>query len=177
MVWTLSGFMGSGKSTVGRLLAARLNRCRHIDLDEQIVATAGKTIPEIFRLGGEALFRELETEALMDAVSSYEGDETLVISLGGGTLKTPVNREIIRAATRCIYLRTSVATLAERLKPEQAIRPLLQGEGPLEAKIARLLAQRESLYAQCADLTVDTDGKEPEALAEVLAEKLAATPF
>lgn len=166
MVWTLSGFMGSGKSTVGRLLAARLERCRHIDLDEQIVATAGKTIPEIFRLGGEALFREMETEALMDAVSSYEGDETLVISLGGGTLKTPVNREIIRAATRCIYLRASAATLAKRLEPEQAIRPLLQGEGPLEATVARLLAQRESLYAQCADLTVDTDGKTAGQMAE-----------
>lgn len=166
MVWTLSGFMGSGKSTVGRLLAGRLEHCRHIDLDEQIVASAGKTIPEIFRLGGEALFREKETEALMDAVSSYEGDETLVISLGGGTLKTPVNREIIRAATRCIYLRASAATLAKRLEPEQAIRPLLQGEGPLEATVARLLAQRESLYAQCADLTVDTDGKTPAQVAD-----------
>ena len=173
MVWTLSGFMGSGKSTVGRLLAGRLKRCRHIDLDEQIVATAGRTIPEIFRLGGESLFREMETEALMDAVSSYEGDETLVISLGGGTLKTPLNREIVRAATRCIYLRASAATLAKRLEPEQAIRPLLQGEGPLEATVARLLAQRESLYAQCADLTVDTDGKDAGQVADEIGKIVA----
>ena len=172
MVWTLSGFMGSGKSAVGRLLAERVEHCRHIDLDEQIVAEAGQTIPEIFRLGGEALFREKETEALMDAVSSYEGDETLVISLGGGTLVTPVNREIVRAATRCIYLRADAATLAKRLEPEQPVRPLLQGDEPLEAIITRLLDRRESLYAECADLTVDTDGKTPSQVADEIGKLL-----
>ena len=169
MVWALSGFMGSGKSTVAALLAAREPRCRMIDLDALIRDQTGRTVGELFREGGEAGFRTAETAALLDAISSFEGDETLLIALGGGTLTTPYNRELIRACTRCIYLRGKVETLAERLQEEQATRPLLQGEAPLEEKIGKLLAERRSTYEAAADRIVDIDGKSPEELADEIA--------
>ena len=165
MIYTLTGFMGSGKSTVGRLLAADGEDSRFIDLDEHIALLTGRSIPELFARGGESAFRDAETEALMDAVTCYEGG-TLILALGGGTLCRERNREIVRATSHCIYLQGSTATLAAHLDGAAASRPLLQGEGSLEEKIGRLLEGRIPVYRAATDYTVDIDGKTPAQIAD-----------
>ena len=152
--------MGSGKSTLGRLLSDRMEGSTFIDLDDHLEKMTGRKIPDIFREDGESAFRELETEALMDAVGMYEGG-TMFLSLGGGTLIRPGNREIVRAVSHCIYLRGSAETLSKHLG-DGAGRPVLQQGGPLE----KLLQSRISAYESTARYTVDIDGKTPEMLAE-----------
>ena len=164
MIYTLTGAMGSGKSTVGRLLAAR-HGWTFVDLDLLIAETAGRSIPEIFRDCGENGFRDAETRALEDAVTAYEGG-TMILSLGGGTLLREENRFIVRTVSHCIYLRATAATLAARLREQADGRPLLQGEGSLETKIARILADRSAIYEAAATRIVDTDGKTPAQVAD-----------
>ena len=156
MILSLTGFMGCGKSSTGRALAARLG-ARFVDLDEEIVARAGRPIPEIFR-DGEDAFRtvELETlQAVLDAADAAQGDT--VLALGGGALTLPEAREIIFARTRCIWLRTRLETIRQRLGDADASRPLF-------ANADALYARREPLYAQ-APFAVDTDGQSPDGVA------------
>lgn len=160
MIYTIAGFMGSGKSTLGRLLSSRMEGSSFIDLDDHLEQMAGRKIPDIFREDGENVFRGLETEALIDAVSSYEGG-TMFLSLGGGTLLRPGNREIIRAVSHCIYLRGTAGTLAKHLGDGSG-RPVLQQGSSLEA----LLQSRIPIYESAARYIVDIDGKTPEMLAE-----------
>lgn len=169
MIYTLTGAMGSGKSTLGRMLAARhaADGFRFIDLDQLVTEMTGCSIPEIFRKGGESAFRDAETEALMEAVTSYEGG-TLILSLGGGTLLREQNREIVRATSHCIYLRATADTLAARLEGKQTGRPLLEGEGSLREKIGGILAARAQSYETAADHIVDTDGREAAQTADIL---------
>ena len=158
MIISLTGFMGCGKSSTGRALAARLG-AHFVDLDEVIVARAGRSIPEIFREGGEAAFRQLELEALLavlDAADAEKGDT--VLALGGGALTRSEAREIIFARTRCVWLRTSLETIRQRLGSADASRPLF-------ADADALYASREPLYAQ-APFAVDTDEKSPAEVAD-----------
>ena len=148
--------MGCGKSSTGRALAARLRAC-FVDLDEEIVARAGRPIPEIFR-GGEDAFRtvELETlQAVLDAADAAQGDT--VLALGGGALTLPAARELIFSRTRCVWLRTRLETIRQRLGDADASRPLF-------ANADALYARREPLYAQ-APFAVDTDGQSPDEVA------------
>ena len=111
MTISLTGFMGCGKSSTGRALAERLG-ARFMDLDAEIVARDGRTIPEIFREGGEAAFRAVELEtlrAVLDEAAQAPGD--VVLALGGGTLTVPAAREIILAETECVFLRTRFETI------------------------------------------------------------------
>lgn len=154
----LTGFMGSGKSTVGPRLADRLN-VPFMDLDALIVERAGRSIPMIFAEGGEAAFRRLEREALCDAASG----PAAVVALGGGAIANPENLMLLRQTGTVIYLATRVDTLAERLAPAAAHRPLLQSETgtplsgeALRARVAALLDERAHFYAQ-ADIAVCTD--------------------
>ena len=165
--------MGSGKSTIGRLLSD----CRFIDLDQEIEKAQGCKVQEIFAKKGEATFRRVELETLQEAISSYEGG-TLVIALGGGTLMTPECRELVRMCSHCIYLRATARTLAERLqgaceasgRPDAiSSRPLLAGPGSLEDKLAALLAVRGPVYEASAQHVIDTDGLSPSAIAEKVA--------
>lgn len=164
MLITLTGFMGSGKTTVGKVLADFLG-CPFFDLDALIVKKAGRSIPEIFADGGEAAFRTLEAKVLLQAVEKY-AESTAILSLGGGTLGTPASARLVAEKTTCIYLRASVDTLAARLAPEAAGRPLLRGAPDLRERIAALLAGREDVYASIAHVTVDTDGLSPEQIAD-----------
>ncbi len=164
VIISLTGFMGCGKSSTGRALAARLG-ARFVDLDAEIVAREGRLIPEIFAEGGEAAFRAVELEtlrAVLDEADAAAGD--IVLALGGGTLTVPAAREIILAETECVFLRTRLETIRERLGAADASRPLF-------ADAEALYSRREPIYAQ-APFAVDTDGKSPAGVADEIIAKL-----
>ena len=158
MLITLTGFMGSGKTTVGKVLADFLG-CPFYDLDDLVVKKAGKTIPEIFAQDGEPAFRQLEARLLRQTVEKY-GENTAVLSLGGGAVTTPASATLLNEKTVCIYLRATLETLLQRLEGQTAGRPLA------DDALAARLAEREPLYEKTAHVIVDTDGLSPEEVAD-----------
>lgn len=154
----LVGFMGSGKSTVGKQVARILGR-RFIDVDEQIEMREGCSIPEIFSRRGEAAFRELEREI----IRFYSGQTDLVIACGGGAVKDP--RNVQRFCTGCVVycLTASVETILDRVG-RCTHRPLLAGPDR-EERLRTLLAERKALYDQFEN-QIATDHRTPEAVAE-----------
>ena len=187
MIISLIGFMGCGKSSVGRKLS-QLLCCPFIDLDEAVEEVVGKRIPEIFASDGEAAFRRLETQILKDILSAEHERQcapcevggvneipmtiSAVLALGGGTVMTPECAEMVRENTCCIYLRASVNTLLERLSSNTSNRPLLtrdphaalqgaqrRGNPSLHSRIDELMSQRSSTYEKTANIIIDTDGK------------------
>ncbi|MBR4978322.1 MAG: shikimate kinase [Bacteroidales bacterium] len=136
MIISLTGFMGCGKSSVGRRLSELLC-CPFIDLDSVIEERAGCSIPEIFAADGEAAFRTMELDTLKHVVcegesktkslTDHEQQQTahIVLSLGGGTVMTKECADLVRQNTRCIYLRASVDTLIEHLEGQTCNRPIL----------------------------------------------------
>lgn len=159
----LTGFMGSGKSTVGRRLARRLN-LPFTDTDSRIEKEQKKRITDIFAAEGEEAFRRMETQTLRSL-----GEENIcqVVSTGGGLPMREENRRIMKEAGMVVFLRVRPETVYRRLRGDTT-RPLLQKADP-EAEIRRLLSERNPLYAASADLIVDVDGKKPEELAEEIA--------
>ncbi len=145
----LIGLMGSGKSTIGKLLASRLS-LSFVDLDEKIVAQQGKSIPQIFEQEGEATFRALESQALEEALQFQES----VIATGGGAILSEYNRELMQQSGKVIWLDASPEVLADRITGDSN-RPLLHDVNPLE-KMRVLTAERNPLYAEIADLRIDT---------------------
>ena len=158
MLITLTGFMGSGKTTVGRILADALG-CPFLDLDDLIVKKAGKSIPDIFAQDGEPAFRQLEARLLRQTVEKY-GESTAVLSLGGGAILAPASATLVHEKTVCIYLRATLDTLLSRLAGESAGRPLA------DASLAERLAAREPLYEKTAHVIIDTDGLTPEEVSD-----------
>jgi shikimate kinase len=156
----LVGFMGTGKSTVGRLLAEALG-LGFADLDADITAAAGQAIPEIFAAEGEAGFRQRERAALL---ARLEGGPA-VIACGGGIVVDPRNRADLRRGGRVFCLRASPETLRARLGDDPN-RPLLRQD------LGQLLAAREPFYAEFPD-QIPTDGLEPEAVAKQILRALA----
>ncbi len=168
----LTGFSGSGKSTIGPLLANSLGY-EFVDLDQFIEKGAGKTITRIFAEEGEAYFRNLELQSLAGLVEQ----NNVVISLGGGVLENDRSYDLIRKAGTLIYLKSTTKTLARRLC-NKSDRPLLKGENgrklsreEIEAKIASILAKREARY-ESADLAVQTDIKRIGSTVEELTRKI-----
>ena len=155
---TLTGFMGSGKTTVGKVLADFLG-CPFMDLDDLIVKKAGKSIPEIFAQDGEPAFRQLEARLLRQTVEKYT-ENTLVLALGGGAVTMPASAALLRDKTVCIYLRASLETLLSRLVGETAGRPLANDS------LAERLAAREPIYEETAHVVIDTDGLTPDEVAD-----------
>lgn len=154
--------MGAGKSTIGRALARELD-CVYLDSDEQVMLRTGRSVPELFAERGEASFRAEEKRVLDEAVAS---DIPAVVSVAGGAVLDPDNRETIRGAGTVVWLRAEVATLAARVGTG-AGRPLL-GDDPAAA-LARLYEERRPLYAELADLVVDVDAVAPdEAVKQIL---------
>ena len=143
--------MGSGKSTIGKLLASRLS-LPFVDLDDLIVSQAGKTIPDIFQDEGEEAFRALESRLLAEVLMR---DSEQVIATGGGVILSAENRALMKESGRVIWLDASPVVLAKRIAGDSN-RPLLDGVDPL-FKMISLAAQRNPLYAEVADLRVDTE--------------------
>jgi len=157
----LTGPMGSGKSSVGRLLADRLGY-DFVDLDALLVEQVGKSINRIFAEEGETAFRKRETELL----GLLTGRERMVLATGGGAVISEQNRRLMHALGLVANLTADVSELADRLAQADD-RPLLQGEQPLEARIAGIMAEREPFYAD-ADIRIDTTGKTLEDVAAQL---------
>ena len=158
MMITLTGFMGSGKTTVGKVLADFLG-CPFMDLDDLVVKKAGKSIPDIFAQDGEPAFRQLEAQVLRKTVEKY-AESTAVLALGGGAVLAPSSAALLHEKTVCIYLRASLETLLARLEGETAGRPLA------DASLADRLASREPIYEETAHVIIDTDGLSPDEVAD-----------
>lgn len=167
MLIALIGFMGSGKSTVGRELARKM-AYPFVDTDEEIERKAKKSIPEIFEEHGEKYFRRLEEEVLSEII---ENNEEMVISTGGGIVLSEGNRRILREKTITILLQAGVEELYNRLKDETN-RPLLAVENPQE-EIKRLLEEREEYY-NTADIKVNTDGLQVAEIVEIILKEVVS---
>ncbi len=150
----LTGFMGTGKTTLGRLLAERLGY-EFIDTDTLIEAQIGQTIAELFQTEGEAAFRKLESK-LVEELAQKEG---LVIATGGGLVLDPKNVAILSESGQIICLTASPEEILARVSKQQDVRPLLQEEDP-QAKIIELLQQRDSTYRQFPQLSTSKLSRE-----------------
>ena len=150
----LIGFMGSGKTTVGRTLAKLLDRT-FLDTDERIVSEQGMPITQIFAEHGEAYFRDLETELLRQLEKELTGSNAPVISVGGGMPVREENRALMKRIGTVIYLKADPDTLVRRLEGDTS-RPLLQG-GDLKERILTLMEKRDSSYTQAAHIQLCTD--------------------
>ncbi|WP_336732181.1 shikimate kinase [Chryseobacterium sp. VD8] len=169
MIISLVGYMGSGKSHVSKILSEKLN-FKLIDLDKEISKRNKMTIPEIFDKKGEIYFRKLERETLEEILAS---EKNVILSLGGGTPVYYNNMEIINHNSKSVFLRASVATLAERLSKQKEKRPLIANiaDENLAEFIAKHLFERNDFYNK-AQISVITDNRTPEDIASEITEKL-----
>jgi shikimate kinase len=159
----LIGFMATGKTTVGRLVAERLDR-KFLDLDQLVEETAGTTVAELFRTAGEPAFRRAEAQALRKALATRE----TVLATGGGAACRQDNLEAMLAEGLVVALSATPLEVLRRTGGPSG-RPLLDGaEDPLTVA-TRLLGEREPFYAR-AHLRVDTVGKTPEEVAALVAD-------
>ena len=166
----LTGFMGAGKSTVGRLLAEQLG-WNFLDLDAHLEQRAGATIPQIFALHGEPRFRRLESTALASALSHHH----TVIALGGGTPESLTNRLLLEQTpgTLTIFLDAPFPTLYDRcmiqaLSPEATARPVLADPDAANLRFA----SRHPLYLRVAGLTLNTADLTPHQTVSTLLDNL-----
>lgn len=161
----LIGFMGSGKTTISRMLGKMLNTSV-TDLDDEIVCRAGMTIPDIFAQNGEEYFRQLEHDTLADIIKSDQG----ILATGGGTPMRPDNLTILKdTSTPVVLLKASAMETLRRIGGDSG-RPLAKSLD--EKGIADLQAQRQVNYDACADLTIKTDGLSPAAIAKEITDFL-----
>ena len=146
----LMGFMGSGKSTIGKQLARKL-KMDFVDMDDYIEEKEGESIPELFKSKGEQYFREKENQSLKELCEL----EKTVISLGGGAPCTDQNLELIKTSGRSVYLKMSIPALINRLSNGKESRPLIKGktDDDLKSYIAINLGIREEYYNQ-ADVII-----------------------
>ncbi len=162
----LTGFMGSGKTTVGPLVAERLG-WSFVDVDDVIEAEAGCTIPEIFSREGEAAFREREraTIARFFGGARLAGGDGLVLALGGGAIENAATRELLLTApdTLMVHLQVELATTLERCRGTEHLRPVLADE----AGLAKRYEQRLPLY-RMAHASIAVDALTPEQVAEAI---------
>lgn len=168
----LLGYRGSGKTTVGGLLAARL-QLPFVDTDALVETAAGMPVREVFATRGEAHFRQLEAQALRQAL----GGAACVAALGGGAVLLTENQALIRTQPVRAWLRSAPEELLRRitLDPRSAdLRPALTSASPAD-EIRQLLAARSGLYAALATMVVETDGCGPADVALEIARRLAST--
>lgn len=156
----LIGYRGTGKSTIGQVLAARLGRPL-ISTDAEIVKRAGRTIPEIVTLHGWEHFRDLESQVCQELA----GRTDLVIDTGGGAILRPENVEALRKSGKLVWLTASVPTITGRIGRDTQ-RPSLTGAKSFIDEIEEVLRERQPKYQAAAHHVVSTDGRSVEQIAE-----------
>lgn len=166
----LIGFMGSGKTSAGREISRRMG-AEFLDLDDRIEHHAGMRVREIFATRGEAAFREMEREAIREAVSVAGR----VIATGGGAFQNEENRRLLKRYAPVVFLEVTPGEVASRLS-EDRTRPLLPGRGIMEEReIVNMMDTRRPAYEQ-ADLTVRTDGCTVSQVADQVLERIGCGP-
>lgn len=162
----LIGFMGTGKTAAGRVLAARLGR-EFIELDSLIERKAGKSIPEIFRQEGEVGFRELEIEVAKEVADR----ENAVIACGGGMVLNKINIDRLKKECVMVYLTASPGIILRRTSGDRDERPLL-AVADRARQIKELLRYRRPFYERAADITINTSKLNIKRVAEEVIKKL-----
>lgn len=158
----LVGLMGSGKTTVSRVIAERLQR-RVLDSDAVIEARTGRTVREIFATDGETAFRSLESDVLAEALASAE---PVVIAAAGGVVLSDANRAALKAAhAKVVWLCADPLVLVDRVK-SGGHRPLLDGDA--QGTLLRMAADREPLYREVADVIVSVDNRSVSDIVEAI---------
>ncbi len=166
----LIGYRGSGKSTVGRLLAQALDRPL-VDTDDWIESSQEKTIREIFAERGEAGFRDLEQTAVSQVASFPDPS---VVALGGGAILRPANQQTLRTTGACVWLDASAEFLYERICADSSSgdrRPNLTDRGGF-AEVSEVLAARRPVYNDLAKLTINVEGKSADEVAREIVDWL-----
>jgi len=158
---SLIGFMASGKSTVGKLVAEKLGMLL-VDIDRIIEIKQGMTVAEIFNNFGEIFFREIESEV----IGKIYNNKNCVFACGGGVVERGDNIRTIRNNSWVVYLKVSPPKVMERINGSN-VRPLLQVQAK-QQKIEQLLEQRKQAYAQSSHLALDTDWLNPEQAAKII---------
>ena len=156
----LIGFMGTGKTTVGKRLARRLG-FRFVDSDSEIERRTGFSVRAIFQEQGEATFRSLES----DAIAALAAQSCQVISTGGGTVLQSANADLLRANCLVVWLTASPSVILKRVGNAET-RPLLANAPDPPAHIRQLMDARAQLYEAAAHLRVDTTDRKPDAIVE-----------
>lgn len=162
----LIGFMGVGKTAVGRILAKKLNR-KFIELDLWIEQKAGKSIPEIFKQDGEITFRELEIEVIKEVSQ----EEKAVIACGGGVVLNQINIDRLRQKSVIVYLTASPTVILKRLLNSGDERPLLKTTEKI-LEIKDLLKFRKPFYERAADIKINTSKLNINSVVEQIITKL-----
>ena len=163
----LTGPMGAGKSTIGRQLSKQL-KMPFYDSDHEIEQRTGVDIPLIFELEGEAGFRKREA-AIIDELTQLPD---IILATGGGAILDPVTRQHLAGRGTVVYLHTSVDQQLRRTGRDRH-RPLLQTANP-RGKLAELMAEREPLYREIADVVIETDGKRVQGVVRQICDFLAS---
>lgn len=162
----LVGMMGSGKTTVGRLVAERTGR-EFIDMDALIESRVDKKIVEIFTESGEEAFRDLESEVLEDISTATHA----VVATGGGVVIRPANRRILQNMGIVVWLDAPPDVLLKRIGDDES-RPMLHGQNPVK-RMERLLSDRRGFYADASTIHLDTTELTPEEIADRVSQELA----
>ena len=163
MIFYLIGMMGSGKSSVGKLLANKL-QFSNIDIDKEIEKDEKLSIKEIFEKKGENYFREIESKYLL------RKRKLAVVSCGGGIILNKKNREFLKTSGYTIYLKSSIPTLEKRLLNENG-RPLLSNDN-LKETLINIYSNRKTLYTSSANTTIITDRRSVKEVCELIIKKL-----
>lgn len=150
----LIGFMGVGKTTIGKIIAKKL-KLNFVDMDNYIEKREGKSISKIFEEYGEQQFRELESESLKDLIKS----DNIVISTGGGIVTTKENSDILKKEKIVIFLDANTQTILNNLSKEIDKRPLLSNSNNVEYTISNLLNERYEKYNSICDIKIDINEK------------------
>jgi shikimate kinase len=156
----LIGFMGAGKTSVGKALALRLS-LPFVDTDLWVEEHAGMRVTEIFKVRGEEYFRQLESTAIRELA----GEEASVVSCGGGAVLKLDNRRALRNSGRIFYLRVSADEISRRLVDDDE-RPLLAGETGRRERVEIMLTERDPVYREAADFVIESGEREPGEVAE-----------